>query len=74
LVDATWLTLVLAAGTFLAVEALLLASVLRLWRRARAAPRPEGRFPLRWGWELVWTALPAVGLLALAILSARNLF
>jgi heme/copper-type cytochrome/quinol oxidase subunit 2 len=73
-VDATWLTLALAAGTFLVVEVLLLASVLRLWRRARAEPRPQGRLRLRWGRELVWTALPALGLLALAILSVRYLF
>ena len=74
MVGLDWLTLVLAAGTFLAVEVLLIASVLRLWRAARTEPRPAERPPVRWGWELVWTVLPALGLLALAILGAQSLF
>jgi heme/copper-type cytochrome/quinol oxidase subunit 2 len=69
-----WLTLVLAVGTFLAVEILLIASVLRLWRAARAESPQSGRLPVRWGWELFWTVLPALGLLALAILGAQSLF
>jgi heme/copper-type cytochrome/quinol oxidase subunit 2 len=69
-----WLTLALAVGTFLAVELLLIASVLRLWRTARTEPRQAGRLPVRWGWELLWTVLPALGLLALAILGAQSLF
>ncbi|HLH25622.1 MAG TPA: hypothetical protein VK066_24145 [Chloroflexota bacterium] len=65
------LTLAVAAGVFLIVEALLLASVFRLWR---TAPRETDHRPVRWGWELLWTALPALGLLALAILGAQSLF
>jgi heme/copper-type cytochrome/quinol oxidase subunit 2 len=63
-------TLALAAGTFLVVEILLIASVARLWR---ARPRPAGQVPVRWGWELLWTALPALGLLVLGILGAQTL-
>jgi heme/copper-type cytochrome/quinol oxidase subunit 2 len=68
-----WLTFVLAAGTFLAVEVLLIASVLRLWRAAGAGPPRQGRLPVRWGWELVWTLLPVLGLAALALLGAQAL-
>lgn len=67
------LTLALAAGAFLAVEVLLIASVVRLWRAARARPRAAGRPPVRWGWELLWTVLPALGLLVLAILGVQSL-
>jgi heme/copper-type cytochrome/quinol oxidase subunit 2 len=67
-------TLVLAAGIFLAVEILLIASVVRLRRAARARPRSAGPIPVHWGWELFWTALPALGLLALGILGAQSLF
>jgi heme/copper-type cytochrome/quinol oxidase subunit 2 len=69
-----WLTLILAAGVFLAVECLLIASVVRLWRAAGTEAPRRGRPPVRWGWELLWTALPALGLLALALLGAQNLF
>ena len=68
------LTFVLAAATFLVVEALLVIATLRLWRAARAAPEPGARPPVRWGWELVWTALPALGLLVLGLLGAQRLF
>jgi heme/copper-type cytochrome/quinol oxidase subunit 2 len=67
------LTLALAVGIFLAVEVLLIASVVRLWRAARSERRPAGGLPVRWGRELLWTALPALGLLALAILGAQHL-
>jgi len=72
LVDLDGLTLALAVGTFLVIEVLLIASVVRLWRAARAQPRPAGHTRVRWGWELFWTVLPALGLLALAIMSAQS--
>ena len=54
------LTLALAVGAFLVIEVLLLASVVRLWRAARAQPRRRAT-TVRWGWELFWTVLPARG-------------
>jgi heme/copper-type cytochrome/quinol oxidase subunit 2 len=73
--ELAWVTLALAAGIFLAVESLLLASALRTPPSA-PSPAADGRdslprFRLSRGWELVWTALPALGLLALGIAAAQ---
>jgi heme/copper-type cytochrome/quinol oxidase subunit 2 len=65
--DLAWLTLAIATAIFLVVEALLVASALRWWRAAPAGERA------RWRWELLWTLLPALGLLALGLLSGRAL-
>jgi heme/copper-type cytochrome/quinol oxidase subunit 2 len=68
-----WLTLALAVGAFVVVEVLLMAAAWRL----RQPPEPESdrrSFRLSWRWELLWTLLPAVGLLALGLLSAQALF
>ena len=85
--DLAWLTLAIAAGIFVVVEALLIASTLRLRHAHRGdapprahgpAPTPDDRaslLPVRvhWAWELVWTVLPALGLLALGVLGVRGL-
>ena len=66
-----WLTLAIATALFLVVEALLVVSVLRWWHATPAGER--ARFRARWRWELLWTELPALGLLALGLLSGRAL-
>jgi heme/copper-type cytochrome/quinol oxidase subunit 2 len=67
--------LVAAAATFLVIEALLLAAAWRTYadgRPAADAAHPPVR--LSRAWELLWTVLPAVGLLALLVLGARALW
>ena len=74
--DLAWVTLALAAAVFVVVEGLLLAS----WCRPAAGDRttPPGAnggppFRVNRTRELLWTALPALGLLLLGLLGARAL-
>jgi heme/copper-type cytochrome/quinol oxidase subunit 2 len=73
--DLAWLFLAVAALVFLAVQALLLVSALRTPRTAPPDPRPPNtpRYRLSRGWEVVWTLLPALGLLLLGLLGAQAL-
>jgi heme/copper-type cytochrome/quinol oxidase subunit 2 len=66
-----WLILAVAAAVLVIVEGLLVAAAVR---RARAAARdtPAWARP-RWSLEVLWTVLPALGLLLLGLLSARGL-
>ena len=67
-----WLVLIVAVVVFVGVEALLVVALVRM-RRGEAAGR-SARPPwvrVRWGWELLWTLLPALGLLALGLLGAQ---
>jgi heme/copper-type cytochrome/quinol oxidase subunit 2 len=67
-----WLVLIVAVIVFVSVEVLLVVAMLRM-RRGEAAGR-SARPPwvrVRWGWELLWTLLPALGLLALGLLGAQ---
>ena len=70
--------LVAAVGVFVVVEGLLLAAA---WRLHSSPPRESARaggtreqFRLSRGWELLWTALPALGLLVLGLVAARAAF
>ena len=70
--------LVAAVGVFVVVEGLLLAAA---WRPRSSTPRESARtggrreqFRLSRGWELLWTALPALGLLVLGLVAARATF
>jgi len=73
--DLAWLFLAVAALVFLAVQALLLVSALRTPRTAPPDPLPPNtpRYRLSRGWEIVWTLLPALGLLLLGLLGAQAL-
>jgi heme/copper-type cytochrome/quinol oxidase subunit 2 len=68
----SWLTLIVAAVVFVGVEALLVVAALRLRRGETAAgAAPPSRWRVSWGRELVWTLLPALGLLVLGLLGAQ---
>ncbi|SRR6266849_2555969 len=72
--ELAWATLAVAAGVFVVVEGLLVLAALRLRQTAReraAEALPDYR--PSWGRELVWTLLPAVGLLALGLLGLQGL-
>jgi len=64
--------LVVAAAAFLVVEALLVRWAWRI-RTGRAPGADESRLPVRLSraWELLWTLLPALGLLVLIVLGVR---
>lgn len=64
------LVLVAALAIFVVTEVLLLRSAWRLWRDGTAT-LPVVPVRLRRGWELLWTALPALGLLVLGIAAAQ---
>ena len=67
---ARWLVLAVALGIFVVTEVLLLRSAWHLWRDGTAT-LPLVPVRLSRGWELLWTALPALGLLALAVAAAQ---
>src|SRR5262249_41673605 len=86
--ELAWATLAVAAGVFVVVEGLLVLAALRLRQTARERPRTARQRPrtarqrpmealpdyrASWGRELLWTLLPAVGLLALGLLGLRGL-
>lgn len=66
-----WLILAVAAAVLVIVEGMLVAAAVR---RARVAAHdaPAWARP-RWSLEVLWTVLPALGLLLLGLLSARGL-
>lgn len=67
--------LIAAAATFLVIEVLLLGAAWRTYADGRPtahAVRPP--LCVRRAWELLWTVLPAVGLLALLAFGARTLW
>jgi heme/copper-type cytochrome/quinol oxidase subunit 2 len=70
-----WGVLAAAAVVFLGVELWLLVAAWRTPRRAPPEPLPSTapRYRLSRGWEVVWTLLPALALLALALLSVQAL-
>lgn len=66
------LILIVAVVVFVGVEALLVAAVLRMRRdEATAGSGRPTWVRVNWGWELLWTLLPALGLLALGLLGAQ---
>jgi heme/copper-type cytochrome/quinol oxidase subunit 2 len=70
-----WGVLAAAAVVFLGVEIWLLVAA---WRTPRRAPptalSPAApRYRLSRGWEVIWTLLPALAVLALALLSVQAL-
>jgi heme/copper-type cytochrome/quinol oxidase subunit 2 len=71
-----WVTLAAAAILFVVVEGLLL---LAAWRPRRGArpPRDGGLEPPpvqpNWVWEVIWTVLPAAGLVVLGALGVGAL-
>ena len=69
-----WGVLAAAAVVFLGVEIWLLGAAWRTPRRAPPAPLPASapRYRLSRGWEVVWTLLPALAVLALALLTASR--
>jgi heme/copper-type cytochrome/quinol oxidase subunit 2 len=75
-VELAWITFVIAVALFVVVESLL---VLAAWRLRGAAQYPEvpGHPPLayrpNWVGEVIWTAIPAIGLLVLGALGLRVL-
>ena len=59
---------------FVVVEGLLVLAALRLRHTAsERAPAALPDYRPSWGRELLWTLLPAVGLLALGLLGLRGL-
>ena len=70
-----WGVLAAAAVVFLGVEIWLLVAAWRTPRRAppEVVPPTAPRYRLSRGWEVVWTLLPALALLALALLSVQAL-
>lgn len=73
--DLGWVALAAAALIFLVAQALLLAAALRTPRTSPREPRPPNapRYRLSRGWEVVWTLLPAIGLLLLALFGLQVL-
>ncbi len=71
----SWSTLAVAVVLFVLAEALLVAALVRLARERARGPASTGILgpPPRWGRELTWTLLPALGLLALGLISVLAL-